>query len=71
MPQFSYLPLVFQQRSKPGISLFKFECITLRVDIVYAEAVEGVKSRATLSAGSSELISILKSKGKKKVKISP
>ena len=41
------------------MSLSRSESVILLVDSLYAEAIEAVKSRAALSASSSELIWIL------------
>jgi hypothetical protein len=49
--------LCFNKRSSPGRS-FISESVTLLVDILYAEAIEAVKSRAALSASTPDLISI-------------
>jgi hypothetical protein len=56
---FHSLRLCFNSRSRPGRSLFMSESVTLLVASLYAEATEAVKSRATLSASTPELISIL------------
>jgi hypothetical protein len=42
--------LCFNSRSRPGISLFMSESVTLLVASLNAEAIEAVKSRAALSA---------------------
>jgi hypothetical protein len=49
----------FNSRSKPGRSLLTSESVTFLVDNLYAEAMEAVKSRATLSASIPVLISSL------------
>jgi hypothetical protein len=41
------------------MTLFRSESVILLVDSLYAEAIEAVKSRATLSASTPELILIL------------
>jgi hypothetical protein len=41
------------------MSLLMFESVILLVDSLYAEVIEAVKSRATLSASSSEFVWIL------------
>jgi hypothetical protein len=56
---FLSLCLCFNNRSRPGQSLFISESVTLLVDSLYAEAIEVVKSGAALSASTPELISIL------------
>jgi hypothetical protein len=50
---------VYNSRSRPGISLFMSESVTLLVCSLYAEAFEFVKSHAALSASIPELILIL------------
>jgi hypothetical protein len=59
MHNFLSLRLCFNNRSKPGRSLFTSYSVTLQVDNVNAEEIEPVKSRAALSASVSKLISIL------------
>jgi hypothetical protein len=56
---FLSLRLGFNSRSRPRISLFLSESVTLLVASLYAEAIEAVKSRTVLSASIPELISIL------------
>jgi hypothetical protein len=56
---FLSLRLCFNSRSRPGISLFMSESVTLLVASLYAKSIEAVKSRAALSASTPELISIL------------
>jgi hypothetical protein len=56
---FLSLRLYFNSRSRPGISLFISESVTLLVASLYAEAIEAIKSHAALSASTPELISIL------------
>jgi hypothetical protein len=56
---FHSLHLCFNSRSRPGMSLFMSESVSLVVDNLYAEAIEAAKSRAGLSASTPELISIL------------
>jgi hypothetical protein len=55
---FLSLCLCFNKRSDPGMS-FISESVTLLVDSLYAEAIEAVKLRVTLSASTPELISTL------------
>jgi hypothetical protein len=55
---FFSLCFCFNNRSKPGRSLFISENVTLLVDNLYAEATEAVKSRASLSVSTPELILI-------------
>jgi hypothetical protein len=45
----------FSKFSRPGISLLMSKSVILLVAILYAGAIEAVKSRATLSASSYEL----------------
>jgi hypothetical protein len=56
---FLNLRLYFSKFSRPGISLLISESVILLVAILYAEAIEAVKSWDGLSAYSSELIWIL------------
>jgi hypothetical protein len=58
---FLILFLYFNNRSRPGRSLFNSDKVILLVDnlLVYADAIEAVKARAALSASAPELISIL------------
>jgi hypothetical protein len=52
--------LYFNNRSRPGRSLFISKSVILLVDNLYAEAIEAVKSHAALSASNPELISTLR-----------
>jgi hypothetical protein len=56
---FLNLRLCFSKLSRQGIYLLRSESVILLVDSLYAEAIEAVKSRAALSASSSEFIWIL------------
>jgi hypothetical protein len=51
--------LCLSSRSRPGISLFMSESVTLVLASLYAEAIYAVKSRAALSASTHKLNSIL------------
>jgi hypothetical protein len=51
--------LCFSNLSKPRISLFSSEILTLLVDSLYAEAMEAVNSSGALPASIPELIYIL------------
>jgi hypothetical protein len=53
---FRILCLCYNKRSRPGRSLFISDRVTFLFDNLYAEATEAVKSRATLSASTFELI---------------
>jgi hypothetical protein len=55
---FLNLRLCFSRLFTPGRSLFWYESVILRVDSLYAEATEAVKSWAALSASYRELIRI-------------
>jgi hypothetical protein len=56
---FLSLRLWLGSRTRPGISLFMSESVTLLVASLHAEAIEAVKSSAALSASTPELITIL------------
>jgi hypothetical protein len=51
--------LCFNSRSRPGISLLMSESVTLLHASLYSEAIDAVKSRASLLVSTHELISIL------------
>jgi hypothetical protein len=53
---FRSLCLYFNNRSRPGRSLFICKSVILLVDNLYAETIEAVKSRVILSASTPELI---------------
>jgi hypothetical protein len=56
---FLSLFLCLIKRTKPGRSLFRSRSVILLVDSLYAEGIEAENSRATLSASTADLISIL------------
>jgi hypothetical protein len=51
--------LCFNSQSRQGVSLFMSDSVTLLIASLCAKVTEAVKSRATLSASTHELISIL------------
>jgi hypothetical protein len=53
---FLNLHLGFSRLSRPGRLLLRSKSVILLVDSLYAEAIEAVKSRATLWASSPKLI---------------
>jgi hypothetical protein len=57
---FRSLCLCFNNRSKPGRSLLRSKSVILLVDSLYDEEKEAVKSRAALSASTSDVILILR-----------
>jgi hypothetical protein len=53
------LHLRVSRLSRPGRALYRSKTVIFLVDILCAEAIEAVKSRATLLASSPKLIQIL------------
>jgi hypothetical protein len=56
---FFILLLYFNNRSRPGRSLFNSDKLILLVDSLYADAIEAVKAHAALSASTPKLISTM------------
>jgi hypothetical protein len=54
--KFLSLHLCFYDRSRPGISLFMSESVTLMVVSLFSDAIEAVKSLTVLTASTLELI---------------